>query len=75
MKMHKMVVRKSFKIHNKSGHSFVLPRGYEFKAQCYAFQRNLVEMHYLYCQPDEDKITEDIRIDGVPAEYIAFKDD
>lgn len=75
MKTHKMIVRKAFMIKNKAGHAFVLPRGYEFKAQTYAYQSNLIEMHHLHCEPDEDKLTDDIRIHGVPAEYIAFQDD
>ena len=74
MKIHKLVVKKPFKIRNKAGHAILLPEGYKVYAFATAYQKNLIEMHKIHCQADGDKIQDDIKVWDIPCDYIEFSE-
>lgn len=75
MKVHRLIVSKSFKIKNTSGHSVILPEGYRFVAQTTSYQKNLVEMWSIHCEADGDMLENNTRIWDVPSDYLRFADD
>jgi hypothetical protein len=73
--IHKLAVRKQFRIKNRQGHLITLPVEYVLQGHARTYTKALIELMDIVAEADADKIEETTIIQQVPCSFINFLDE
>jgi hypothetical protein len=73
--IHKLAVRKQFRIKNRQGNLITLPVEYVIQGHARSYTKALVELMDIVVEADADKIEETTIIKEVPCSFVNFLDE